>query len=317
MQSHSFSPEDRDALPGERWFPRENAFQEDIQKFWGPWGVTSEVETLQSVLLHRPGPEVEDFDVQKARFRGTVNPQRLRAQHDNLAQLYKEHGVTVHYIEEQRRDRPNALFVRDLMFMTAEGAILGRPAMETRRGEERYAAQTLAKLGVPILKTVRGNGIFEGANAMWVDAKTVILATGSRTNSSGYEQVYGELKRLGVQDIILMQIPYGHAHIDGILNMASPEHVMIHASQVPYDVCAALRQRGIKILEAPSQTEAKETMGINFVVLRPGLLVQPAGNPRCKALLEENGLEVLTLDISEILKGWGGLHCATAFLKRG
>ncbi len=57
------------------------------------------------------------------------------------------------------------------MFMTPEGAIITRPGMATRRGEERYVAQALAKLGLPILRTIVGDGLFEGANAMWIDRK--------------------------------------------------------------------------------------------------------------------------------------------------
>ncbi|MBR3756499.1 MAG: amidinotransferase, partial [Firmicutes bacterium] len=39
--------------------------------------------------------------------------------------------------------------------------------------------------------------------------------------------------------------------------------------------------------------------------------------PRCQELLENNGVKVITIDISEIMKGKGALHCITAFLKRG
>lgn len=92
---------------------------------------------------------------------------------------------------------------------------------------------------------------------------------------------------------------------------------MIHASQVPYDVCDALKIKDFKLLEAPSQTEAKESLGINFVVIKPGLVIQADGNPRCKELLEKNGIKVISVDFSEILKGWGAIHCVTAFLKRG
>jgi len=309
--------EDIDAIKGERWFPSETTFQEDKLNLWGDWGVCSEVDKLKAVLLRRPGKEIESFNYDKARFREPVDPHKIRQQHDNLANIYRENDVEVYYIKDQRSDRPNSIFVRDLIFMTPEGAIVSRPAMQERRGEEKYLARTLASLGVPIIKTINNDGIFEGANAMWIDRKTVILATGSRTNRSGYEQVKYELERMGVEDFIHMQIPYGHAHIDGLLNFASHNKVMIHASQVPYDVCDVLRKRGIDIIEAPSRTEAKQTMGVNFVAIKPGLVVQPAGNPRCKKELENNGIEVITVDISEILKGFGAIHCTTAFLKRG
>lgn len=305
-----------EALPGERWFPEESSFAEEIREHWGDWGVASEVNPLKAVLMRRPGEEIEDFDYKKFRFRTGIDPIKFREQHDRLADIYREQGIKVYYVKEQRRDRPNAVFMRDLVFMTPEGAIIARPAMSSRRGEERYAAQALARIGVPILKTVNGSGVFEGANALWVDRKTVILAAGSRTNREGFEQVARELERIGVENILPMQIPYGHAHIDGLLNFASHDTAMIHAPQVPYDVCSYLRKAGIKLLEAPSRTEVRETLGINFVAIKPGLVVQPEGNPRCRELLEGNGVEVITVDLSEILKGWGAAHCLTAFLKR-
>jgi len=147
---------DIDALAGERWFAKENSIIDDMKELWGDWGVHSEVDELKSVLMRRPGKEIENFDWQAARFKAPIDVERFRAQHDNLAQIYRDHGVTVHYIEEQREDKPNALFCRDLVLMTPEGAIVTRPAMEARRGEERYAAKKLADMGVPIIRTICG-----------------------------------------------------------------------------------------------------------------------------------------------------------------
>lgn len=308
---------DIDALAGERWFPMETSITEDMKNLWGDWGVCSEVDTLRDVIVRRPGAEIENFDWQAARFRAPIDPERFRAQHDALMDIYRAHGVKVHYIEEQRADRPNAVFCRDLLLMTPEGAIVTRPAMEARRGEERYMAKALADLGVPIIRTICGSATFEGAMGLWIDRHTIVLASGVRTNREGYEMVEYELRRMGVTDIIHMQIPYGHAHIDGLLNMASHDVAVIHASQVPYDVCDALKKKGIKLLECPSRVEAKETLAINFVAIEPGTVVMPAGNPRTQELLEKNGIKVIPVEYDEVLKGYGAIHCCTAFLKRG
>ena len=308
---------DIDALAGERWFPMETSITEDMKNLWGDWGVCSEVDTLRDVIVRRPGAEIENFDWQAARFRAPIDPERFRAQHDALMDIYRAHGVRVHYIEEQRADRPNAVFCRDLLLMTPEGAIVTRPAMEARRGEERYMAKALADLGVPIIRTICGSATFEGAMGLWIDRHTIVLASGVRTNREGYEMVEYELRRMGVTDIIHMQIPYGHAHIDGLLNMASHDVAVIHASQVPYDVCDALKKKGIKLLECPSRVEAKETLAINFVAIEPGTVVMPAGNPRTQELLEKNGIKIIPVEYDEVLKGYGAIHCCTAFLKRG
>ncbi len=309
---------DIDAVAGERWFPKDSLFEEDMPLYWGDWGVSSEVAPLKAVLMRRPGKEVEKFVAADVRFSDVpVDVALMRAQHDSVADIYRAHNVKVYYIEEQREDRPNAVFCRDLFLMTPEGAIVSRPAMASRRGEERYAAKRLAELGVPIVRTICGDGLFEGANAMWVDRQTIVLSTGVRCNRAGYDQVCYELRRMGVTEIIHMQQPYSNIHIDGLMNAASEDIVMLHAAQIPYDVVDALKKKGYKILEAPSQTEVRQGFGCNFVALRPGLVVTPAGNPRSQELLEKNGVEVIAVDVSEIIKGRGALHCITAFLKRG
>ena len=308
---------DIDAIPGERWFPKETGFTEDLPLYWGDWGVSSEVDTLRAVLMRRPGREVESFDAAAVRFSDEpIDVELMRQQHDAVADVYRQNGVKVYYVEEQREDRPNAVFCRDLLFMTPEGAILTRPGMAARRGEERYVAKALSDIGVPIIKTVSGDGFFEGANAMWVDRHTCVVSTGSRCNRSGFEQVRTELEQMDVA-VYHMQQPYSNIHIDGIMNPASNEAIMVHASQVPYDIIDMLKKKGFKILEVPSQTELREHFSCNFVALEPGRVLMPEGSPRAQELLEKNGIQVETINISEIIKGKGALHCITAFLKRG
>ena len=88
---------DIDAIPGERWFPKETTFEEDMNLYWGDWGVASEVEKLRAVLLRRPGKEVENFDAAEYRFSDEpVDIELMRKQHDQVADIYREHGVMVY-----------------------------------------------------------------------------------------------------------------------------------------------------------------------------------------------------------------------------
>lgn len=206
-------------VQGERWFPSETSFEEEMNDFWGDWYCDSEIGRLRAVMMRRPGKEIEGVthaNYAQFRWKAPMDPEKARREHEMLAQIYRDHGVSVYDVGKQRDDRPNALYVRDQVFMTPEGAIVCRNGLSARRGEERYAAEALARLGVPIVRTINGDGYFEGACAIWVDRETVIIGTGSRSNRSGVEQVEYELRNMGVTNIIRTQIPYGSIHLDGL-----------------------------------------------------------------------------------------------------
>lgn len=302
----------------ELWPALGTGLADDLADYWGgQWGCASECGPLKAVLMRRPGVEIEAMDdPQKWRFAAAMDPVLARAQHDAVADAYRNCGVKVHYVDEMRPDRPNAIFMRDNMFMTPEGVILARQAMDVRRGEERYVALALAKLGVPIVRTISGHGVFEGACAMWVDRETVILGTGNRCNAEGARQVAETLSGMGVKHIIPFPIPYGHAHIDGFINMLDRDLALIFPWQVPHDVWQSLVDRGIKVLTVPSIEELKFNSAINFVAVGPRKIVAVAGNPKTKRLLEDEGVEVIEVDVAELRKGRGAIHCMTAFLAR-
>jgi N-dimethylarginine dimethylaminohydrolase len=304
-------------IRGERWFPSGRNFEESMPDYWGDWYCDSECGTLRAVLMRRPGLELESVtDYESVRFKAPINASVAQSEHDALADIYRSHDVVIHYVGGYRADRPNALFMRDQVFTTPEGAIVCRPAMEARRGEERYAAEALAGLGVPIIATIHGDGIFEGACAMWLDRRSVIIGSGCRANKEGIEQIEWVLRGMGVENILLFPIPYGHAHLDGLMNVPDRRKIILFPWQVSYDLCRGLMDLGFKIIEAPDIREVKETFAINFVALEPGKIVMPSGNPNTRRILEDEGIQCIDVNMPEIIKGWGSVHCMTAFLKR-
>jgi len=301
----------------DEWLALESSIRDDLAEYWGgEWGCDSEVGTLRAVLLRRPGPEI-DAVVDPAAFRwlDVMDAELAREQHDAIADIYRSHGAEVHYVRHMREDKPNGVFMRDNVLMTPEGAIVGRQAMECRRGEERYAAEALAELGVPILRTISGGGIFETACCLWVDQQTVIIGTGNRANDEGCFQVEEVLRGVGVEQIIHLQIPYGYAHIDSIISFVGPTRAIFDPVHLPWDVWTALQDKGIELFATPDIEEIAN-LALNVVALEPGHVVMAAGNPSTRALYEEIGVQVTECNISELLKGWGSLHCMTAVLRR-
>jgi len=240
---------------------------------------------------------------------------RARQQHDALARAYSDAGIAVHYVEPADRPPPNLMFVADLMFMTPEGAILGRPASVVRAGEERFVARRLAELGIPILRSVRGRGTFEGADAAWIDPQTVLLATGLRTNAEGAAQVASLLQEMQI-DIIPVGLPYGAMHLMGQLRFADRDLAVGWPGRVPYAAVEALRARGYTVLFLPDEAEAEHRMALNFVTLGPRRILMAAGNPTTQASYEAAGIACYTVEADELTKAAGGIGCLTGVLER-
>jgi N-dimethylarginine dimethylaminohydrolase len=297
----------------------EENFEEQMPALWGDWGCSSEIGKLRAVLLRRPGKEIENLpeDLSSVLFIERIDPVKAREQHDAMAELYRANGVRVHYVERMQEHEPNGMFMRDLVAMTPEGAIVARPGTLVRRGEARYAAEALARLGVPIVRTVCGSGTFEGADLMWADRDLAFVGISRRTNLEGNRQVRAELERMGVGEIVTLQVPWSEAHFDGLMTILDRKLAMVYTSQVPYPAVEALRRHGFKILEIDSEREVRHGMALNVVALEPGRVILPVGeNKESARMMQAAGVEILSIDLSELNKGAGSIHCMTAFLKR-
>jgi arginine deiminase len=305
------------AYGGEGWSPRTATLRQEIGQVWGKCGVATEWSPLQAVLLHRPGVELEKLtDPDEVQMLAPLDASRLRRQHEALAQAYQNAGVTVRYVEPDETPLPNLMFVADLMFMTPEGAILGRPASTVRAGEERFVARRLAELGIPILRSVRGAGTFEGADAAWIDGRTALLATGLRTNAEGAAQVTGLLREMGVE-VIQVGLPYGAMHLMGQLRLADRDLAICWPGRVPFAAVEELRARGHTVLFLPDKQEAVRGFALCFVTLGPREILMAADNPATQAFYEDAGITCHTVKVGELLKAAGGIGCLTGILERG
>ncbi len=305
------------AYGGDRWSPRLASMTEDMTATWGNWGVDSEIGTLRAVLLRRPGPELDavtDFDAMQ--MRSDLMPNVVRDQHDALTEAYRAHGVAVHYVDRGLPDKPNVMFVRDLMLMTPEGAIVTRPASTVRAGEERLVAEALATIGVPILMSVHGRGTFEGADVIWIDRDLCFLAEGLRTNEDGADQVERMLREIGVSRVVRVGLPHGAMHLDGLLAIIDRDLAAIWPRRTPHKVVATLRDRGFRFVEVEDEFEAQNRLPMNFVAIAPGEILMPASADRTQAQFEDHGVRCHTVDITECIKAGGGIHCMSGFLKR-
>jgi N-dimethylarginine dimethylaminohydrolase len=303
------------ACGGEGWSPRVLPLSQEIGDLWGHCGIAAEWTRLKKVLLHRPGSEIIAADHNAVQMLEPVDLAQAQSQHDDMADAYRRAGVSVHYVEPTATPTPNQMFIADLMFMTPEGAILARPASTVRAGEERWVARRLADMGVPIIRSVRGRGTFEGADAAWLDPQTVMLGRGLRTNDEGAAQVTASLNEMGVE-VVQIDLPYGTMHMMGMMRIVDKDLALAWPKRLVHRGVDALKARGYRVAFIPDEEEAAHKSAFNIVVLGPREILMAANAPNLQAFYEELGIQCHPVDVSELRKAAGAIGCLTGIVER-
>ncbi len=277
--------------------------------------ISTEWSKLKAVLLHRPTKALASAkNPNEVQMLASVDLAKAQAQHDAMAEAYRQLGVQVHHVQPKNAS-PNQLFAADLFFMTPEGAILARPASTVRAGEERWVAQKIAALGIPIVRSVRGTGVFEGADAMWLNPQAVILGRGLRTNDEGAAQVSRTLQEMGVE-VIQVDMPVGTMHLMGMLRIVDADLAIAWSYRFVHRGLRALHEHGLNVVFLPDEAEAINSMALNFVTIAPREILMVEGNPKSQAFYENLGITCHTVDVSELVKAAGAVGCMSGILER-
>ena len=292
-------------------------------KYWLNYSSNNEWNKLKAVLLFLPNyntPKVKNAN--EMLHLDIIDFNILNTQLLELVKCYKKLGIRVHLINPYFRNgfsnnkSYNLFYVRDLFFMTPEGAIISRMASNVRAGEERFASNAISKLGIPILRTISGSGTFEGADALWINSKTVIVGTGNRTNNSGFEQIKECLR---IQGVIAKQVnlPSGVQHLLGILQIVDKDLAIVREKCISNEFKSFLNQLGLQLIELDEKEEVLYGQAMNFVTIGPRRIIMVGNNPKTRNIFEKNGIEIVSeIKASELLKGAGGLGCVTGILCR-
>jgi N-dimethylarginine dimethylaminohydrolase len=306
------------AYQGKGWKPRRRGLSKAV---WAELRVNSEWNDLREVLLYCPGKELAKIrDPHKVQHLRAIKPAVLKRELAALARAYRKQGVAVHFLNPRLLPKAlaappvNLLFQRDLFFATAEGFIVSRMASETRAGEEKFAAAQLAALGAPIRATVHANGIFEGADALWLDKKTVLCGVGARTNRDALKQLAQILN--GVR-VIAVNMPKGVQHLLGILQIVDCNLAVVRAEKIPAVLRKLLLARGFTLVSLDESEEIVDKQAMNFVTVKRRTIVMARGCPQTRARLKRAGIRIAAeVEISQICAAAGGIACATGILSR-
>lgn len=301
-----------------------------LAALWGrDWGCDNDVGQIRAVLMHRPGAEFEVIDPSKrieetGSFGDldagwywqseTIPPlTELQAQHDALADLLRAEGAEVIYLEGVDKGRFKSVYTRDSSFAVKGGAIVARLAPRMRHGEELPVTRALAKIGMPVLRTLHGTAMAEGGSFAWLNSKTAVIGRGIRVNDDGIAQIAEVLKYQGVE-LIVVDLRGYDIHIDGHFLMVDVDLALIWPRGLPYSFLERLGELGIRTIE---MTPEDNGWIVNGLAVRPGRVIMPEGiSERTRDALEGHGVEIVTLPYDKVQLNGGGIHCSTCPLIR-
>jgi N-dimethylarginine dimethylaminohydrolase len=310
----------------------EPPFEDDAELLatWGAiWGVDNDVGRIRSILMHAPGPEMNVVDPTKRLaeigsfgdpatgwyFQSDTLPdvQRMQAQHANFVQKLRAEGVEVHFMDGDAGIRLKQTYTRDPFIMVKGGAIVCRMGARIRRGEELAVTRTLARIGVPILRTISGSGVMEGGSFAWLHDKTCAIGVGVRVNREGAIQVGEVLARQGVE-LLIVDLPGYDIHLDVSFLMIDRDLALISPMGLPHSFLQELNRRGIRCVELDPSDDGWVN---NSLAIAPGKLLMPEGaSNRTLDRLAAHGVTWTTLPYDAVQANGGGLHCSTTPLQR-
>ncbi len=289
------------------------------------WGGQSEVARLGRVLVKRPqeafidGARIE-AEWRSLRFTGPPDLDRSVAEHEKFAGILRRFGAELLTLPRDAGTGLDSIYPRDAAVVCDRGVVLGSMGKAERRGEPDALGRFLKEHGLPILGRIGGEGRLEGGDVVWLDATTLLVGEGYRTNAEGIRQLTMLLGD-SVDEVVSVPLPHwtgpdGVLHLMSILSPIDRDLALVHSRLMSVPFRQRLLARGLTLLEVPAGEF--DSMGGNVLALAPRVCLMLEGNPETRRLLEKAGAEVLTYEGGEISrKGSGGPTCLTRPILRG
>jgi arginine deiminase len=284
----------------------------------------TEVGRLTRVLVKQARDAFISQDVIAAQWRSlnfSAPPDfsRALAEYDTLLEIIAGSGAEIWELPRDGRLNLDSIYTRDASCVCGQGTILCSMGKAARVAEPAAQEQALRLKGCSLAGRIAAPGLLEGGDVVWLDARTIAVGQGYRTNAEGIRQLR-ELLGDSIDDLIVVPLPHGRGPADvmHLMSLVSPVDTnlaVVYSRLMPARFREALLDRGYDLVEVPD--DEFETMGANVLALAPRECVMLAGNPLTRTSLVRAGAMVHEYKGWEIsLKGGGGPTCLTRPLMR-
>jgi dimethylargininase len=283
------------------------------------YGGQSMVAPLRRVIVQEPAPPAAENDWQAFGYTNPVDHESTLAEHQAFRELLAGEGIDVITQSAAGAGELDSIFVYDTSILTDGGAVLTNPGKELRRTEVERAATLYGELGVPVIGRIEGPGILEGGDTFWIDANTMAVGLGYRTNQWGIDQLKIFLQTNDI-DVIPVALPHWRGPSDclHLLSLISPiaeRTAVVYSPLISTPFMKVLNELDWTLIEIPEDEFA--TQGTNVLALAPNRVLILKENVGTIRALEAAGVDVLTYTGDHISHNrQGGPTCLTKPLLR-
>jgi N-dimethylarginine dimethylaminohydrolase len=285
----------------------------------------SMVDPLQRVLVCSPRTAGWNEPERAARWRDlgfhhAPNFEVAQSQHEALCRALQAAGTEVIDLPPAADSSLDAVYAHDASLATDFGLLVMRPGKANRVAEGRNHESFCSRFGIPMLAKVIAPGTTEAGDILWLDARTLLIGRGYRTNAAGIEQVRAILAPRGVE-VISAPLPYGRGpseclHLMSLISLLDEQTALVDFPWLAVETVDLLQSRGFQFIEI-DHTE-RETLACNVLALGEKRLLAIEENRKTNERLREAGFDVRTFPGSELcINGSGGPTCLTRPVLRG
>ena len=253
---------------------------------------------MLTAITRRVSPSINKCELTHLK-RQPIDFEIASNQHEKYENILRSLGVKVISLSAEA-DLPDSVFVEDAAIVLDEVAVITRPGADSRKSETAGIANALSPFRK--LEYIQAPATLDGGDVL-VIGKTIYMGISSRSNPPAMEQMQTKLS------------PYGYTvkgvEISGCLHLKS----------------AVTRVVEQTLLINPEWVNRKNFPGMAFIEIDPAepqsanaLLIgqsvlYPSAFPKTRTRLEEAGICLITMDVSEIAKAEGALTCCSLIFK--
>lgn len=232
--------------------------------------------------------------------RTPIDLERARAQHAEYEWALVEAGCTVRRLHATD-EMPDSVFIEDIAIVLDEVAVVTRPGAESRRAEIPGVIDALTRvqnLNFRPMLMIDEPGTVDGGDVLAVN-RQVFVGKSLRTNAAGVDQLR---MILGRADYSVVAVPVtGCLHLKSAVTQVAPDTLLINRKWAPADVFA-----GFDLIDVhPDEAYAANALMVGERVIYPTTF------PRTRERLEQRGIRIRAVDVSELQKAEGAVTCCS------